>query len=65
MSSAQDNQADKRKKTRDVLLDAIAAEVAQIDPNDHQSNRLTLLKRCAESYALVYHGTGITEPPHS
>lgn len=65
MSSTVDNQSDKRKATRDVLLDAIADEVGKIDPHDHQVNRITALKRLAESYALVYHGSKIEQPPKS
>lgn len=34
----------------------------QIDPKDHQANRLVILKRLAESYALVYHGSNIEQP---
>ncbi|MGW5333606.1 hypothetical protein [Streptomyces bauhiniae] len=62
MSSAQDNQSDKRKEARDALLEAIVQEVQAIDPKDHQANRLTILKRLAESYALVYHGSTIEQP---
>ncbi len=62
MSSTVDNQSEKRKETRDVLLDAIKAEVAEIDQNDHQVNRVTILKRLAEAYALVYHGSKIEQP---
>lgn len=56
MSSTADNQAEKRKEARDVLLDAIVAEVGKIDPQEHQGNRVALLKTLAQAYALVYHG---------
>ena len=62
MSSVQDNQADTRKETRDVLLEAIKTEVANIDVHDHQANRVAMLNELAKAYALVYHGTTITPP---
>jgi hypothetical protein len=62
MSSSVDNQADIRKETRDVLLEAIKTEVANIDPHDHQANRVSMLNELAKAYALVYHGTTIAPP---
>jgi hypothetical protein len=62
MSSTVDNQSEKRKEARDALLDAIIREVEAINPSDHQANRLMVLKRLAESYALVYHGSKIEQP---
>jgi hypothetical protein len=57
MSSAVDNQSDKRKATRDALLDAITDEVQKIDPHDSQHIRITVLKTLAEAYSLIYHGS--------
>lgn len=62
MSSTVDNQADTRKQTRDALLEAIKAEVANISPHDHQANRVAMLNELAKAYALVYHGSTITQP---
>jgi hypothetical protein len=57
MSSTVDNQSEKRKATRDALLDAIISEVQKIDSIDTQHNRISLLKTLAEAYSLVYHGS--------
>lgn len=57
MSSTVDNQAEKRKEARDVLLDAIINEVAQIDSRDPQHQRVATLKHLAEAYSFVYHGS--------
>ncbi|MET7731230.1 hypothetical protein ABZT02_07660 [Streptomyces sp. NPDC005402] len=65
MSSTVDNQSDKRKETRDVLLDAIRTEVENIDQREHQVNRVGMLNELAKAYALVYHGTTIATPPKS
>ncbi|MFM9566139.1 hypothetical protein [Streptomyces turgidiscabies] len=65
MSSIVDNQSDKRQEARDALLDAITIEVGKIDQSDHQVNRVTMLKRLSEAYALVYHGSKIDQPPKS